>query len=235
MGVKRREDNRLFSDCTIAMLDVETTGLCPIDDRVTEVALTAMDPYGEVIASCSWLCNPGKPISEEVALLTGITNEMVMDAPTFGQIAAGLMDLMPEGSIPAAYNARFDRGMLTAEWARLGRPAPPFLHPDVDFVDPMVWAKVYEPYARGVGRYKLENVAKRLGIEVLSAHRALVDTESAARVLRELQPFRQNKKMPIFTEEPTVNRLLMKQKIFQAKQEADFLGWLIEQPPRVEE
>jgi DNA polymerase III epsilon subunit-like protein len=225
----------MFSDCTIAMLDVETTGLCQIEDRVTEVALTAMDPYGEIVASFSWLCNPGKVLDEEIIRLTGITNEMLVDAPTFGQIAAGLADMIPKGALPAAYNAKFDRMMLTAEWIRTGMPVPDFLQFDADWVDPMIWARVYEPYARGPGRYKLENVAKRLGVQVENAHRALVDTESAAKVLRELQPFRENRKIPVFTEEPTVSKFFMRQRIFQAKQEADFFSWMIKQPPLPED
>lgn len=231
MGKQRFSDDRLFSECVIGMLDVETTGLDPLEDRVTEVALTAMNPLGEVVASCSWLCNPGKEIPPEVVELTGITNEMVMEAPTFGQIAGGLSSMFPEGALGAAYNARFDRTFLMAEWARCGHPVPNFMKAESEWIDPMVWARVHEPYAKGKGRYKLVNVAARLNVVPKTAHRALADTETAILVLREMQPFRDNGRRYIFEGEPSVSKFLLQQRIFQAKQEADFFGWLIKQPP----
>jgi len=234
MGKKRFSDDRLFSDCVIGMMDVETTGLDPLEDRVTEIALTAMDPTGMVVASCSWLVNPGREIPAEVVELTGITNEMVVDAPTFGQIAGGLVDVFPKEAIGAAYNARFDRAFMIAEWARCGHPTPDFLRAESEWVDPMIWARVHDPYAKGKGRYKLVNVAARMNVVPKTAHRALADTETAALVLREMQPFRVNGRAFVFPEEPTVSKFLLQQRIFQAKQEADFFGWLIKQPPMIE-
>ena len=107
------------------------------------------------------------------------------DSPRFEavahEIAAALL-----GSIPAAYNAPFDRAFLVNEFARAGHgtagegPRPPALRRDVEWVDPLVWARELQREERSKA---LGEVAARLGVALENAHRASDDAEAALRVL----------------------------------------------------
>lgn len=102
---------------SVAFVDVETTGVAPRDSRITEVAIVRMIE-GEVVEEWSSLVNPECSIPEHIQALTGITNEMVRDAPTFSQIRRDVLERL-EGSLFVAHNARFDYGFLKSEFRRL--------------------------------------------------------------------------------------------------------------------
>jgi DNA polymerase-3 subunit epsilon len=105
----------------LAFVDVETTGSSPERERVTEIGLVAVDFDGDDVRVTEWssLVNPGVPIPAEIQWLTGITNDMVRDAPPFDALAQALYDRL-EGAVFVAHNARFDYGFLRAEFARAG-------------------------------------------------------------------------------------------------------------------
>lgn len=73
----------------LVFLDIETTGGSHTRDRITEVALIKIE-CGEVSATWETLINPGIPIPRHITGLTGITDEMVKDAPTFEDVAGDL-------------------------------------------------------------------------------------------------------------------------------------------------
>ncbi len=100
------------------LLDLETTGATPLRDRITEIALVRFD-HGIETARWQTLVNPGTPIPPFIQNLTGITDAMVQDAPTFEEVAPLLLDYL-EGSVLAAHNARFDHGFLKSEFKRIG-------------------------------------------------------------------------------------------------------------------
>jgi DNA polymerase III subunit epsilon len=105
----------------LAFIDVETTGSSPERERVTEVGVVAVDFDGDDARISEWssLVNPGIPIPAEIQWLTGITNEMVRDAPSFAELAHDLYDRL-DGAVFVAHNARFDYGFVRAEFARAG-------------------------------------------------------------------------------------------------------------------
>ena len=105
----------------LAFVDVETTGSSPERERVTEVGLVVVDIDGDDARVTEWssLVNPGVPIPADIQWLTGITNDMVRDAPAFSELAQELYDRL-EGAIFVAHNARFDYGFLRAEFGRAG-------------------------------------------------------------------------------------------------------------------
>lgn len=87
-----------------AIIDVETTGGSPSLDRIIEIALFVFD--GEkVIDSFSTLLNPKRPIDPYVTRLTGITNDMVKDAPLFEQVHEKILELTHE-NIFVAHNVK---------------------------------------------------------------------------------------------------------------------------------
>lgn len=103
----------------ITFLDLETTGATPLRDRITEIGLVRFEDGVEV---CRWqtLVNPETTIPPFIQNLTGITNEMVQDAPTFAEVADKLAAYL-EGSVMAAHNVRFDLGFLKSEYRRIGQ------------------------------------------------------------------------------------------------------------------
>jgi DNA polymerase-3 subunit epsilon len=105
---------------SIAFIDLETTGTVPTGDRVTEVGIVRVED-GQLAWEWATLVNPECPIPEEIQALTGITNAMVRDKPTFAQLAAEILARL-EGAVFVAHNARFDYGFVKNEFRRLGIP-----------------------------------------------------------------------------------------------------------------
>ncbi len=101
----------------MVVLDIETTGGSHLYDRITEIALVRIQ-NSEVVDIWQSLINPGKPIPITITHLTGITDEMVKDAPKFEDIASELYQYL-EGVPLAAHNVRFDYGFLKAEYQRI--------------------------------------------------------------------------------------------------------------------
>ena len=115
---------RLFAP-SLAFVDLETTGTLPAGDAITEVGIVRVDadPDGAsepVVSEWSTLVSPGIPIPPEIQSLTGITDAMVRDAPSFGRIADEVA-ARTAGAIFVAHNARFDYGFLKHAFARLQR------------------------------------------------------------------------------------------------------------------
>jgi len=150
----------------LIFLDLETTGMTPTHERITEIGLVEV-ANGEVVGSWSQLVNPEKSIPPFIQSLTGITNEMVADAPTFEQIAPGLFERL-QGKILIAHNARFDYGFLKNEFGRLGLSYRSRV---------LCTAKLSRKLFPEHRRHNLDSVMERYGIRCSARHRALGDAE----------------------------------------------------------
>jgi DNA polymerase III epsilon subunit family exonuclease len=108
----------LLEECAFAVVDVETTGSSAGGgDRVTEVAVVVVQGVRcEIVFET--LVNPGRPIPMPASMVTGITDAMVRAAPSFGEVADGLLGALA-GRVFVAHNARFDWTFLTAELKRV--------------------------------------------------------------------------------------------------------------------
>src|SRR3569833_2914446 len=93
----------------LAFVDLETTGGAAAQDRITEVGIIVVDAEG--VREWSSLVNPGMHIPEFIQSLTGISNDMVEQAPTFAELADQLHARLA-ARIFIAHNARFDHGFL---------------------------------------------------------------------------------------------------------------------------
>lgn len=168
-------------DLRIAFLDVETTGRDPQKDRVIELAVV-IGERGEVLERHSWLINPGMAVSAESAAVHGIKDSDLVDKPPFAEVAGEVLAKL-EGCVPAAYNAAFDKSFVLAELERanirLDKP-PPAVRREVEWLDPLTFAR--ELYKDEESR-ALGEMAARLGIDLVKAHRATDDSEAALRVL----------------------------------------------------
>src|SRR3954470_9670238 len=92
----------------LAIVDLETTGTRPAADRITEIGVLEVRGF-EVVSEWSTLVNPGVKLPSEVQALTGITHQMLADAPRFAELAGDLHKRLA-GRVFIAHNARFDYG-----------------------------------------------------------------------------------------------------------------------------
>jgi DNA polymerase-3 subunit epsilon len=159
----------------IVMLDFETTGLSPaMGDRITEVAALRIEG-GRVTERYVSLVNCGVRIPAFITALTGITQQMVDDAPPARQVVPELLDFIGADAL-SAHNASFDEKFLKAEGERLGRGSS---HAHL-----VCSLKLSRRVFPGLGSYKLGQLSRQLGIAFNSrAHRAEADAEVAAEVL----------------------------------------------------
>lgn len=195
-----------WMDVPLAVIDVETTGLDPQADRVVEVGIVPVD-RGVPGEGFGWLVNPGRAIPPEALAVHGLTDAELLAAPTFDRIASEVAQALA-GRVPVAYNADFDRLFLAVEYDRLGVVRPPSLRRGIEWIDPLVWARLAQRAERG---HKLADVALRLGIDAGQSHRAVSDARTAAGIFLALKD--------VFP--PTYMRLVRYQKDYAAAQDLE--------------
>ena len=159
-------------------VDLETTGTSAARERITEVGIVSVDFDGDSVRVQEWssLVNPQRPIPSEIQWLTGITNAMVRDAPTFAELADTLLERLRD-AVFIAHNARFDYGFLKAEFARLGIPWRATTLCTVRL------SRLIDPDR---SPHTLDAVAARYGLDGEQRHRALGDARVLWRFLQAL-------------------------------------------------
>lgn len=159
----------------IVFFDLETTGVNTSKDRIVQIALIKISPNGEQ-ESKKTLINPGVPIPAEATAIHGITDQMVIGAPTFKQIAKSLAEQL-HGCDIGGYNSNsFDFPLLMEEFYRVGveYPAP---GAKIHFAD------AYKVEQK-VNSHKLTDTYKRYtGEKLEGAHDALADVTATVKVL----------------------------------------------------
>ena len=103
----------------LVIFDLETTGLDIVKDRVIQISYIKIYPDGREVRG-NELVNPEKPIPNEVAQLTGITNDDVKDKPTFKQLAAKISEVFTGADIAGFNSNHFDVPLLAEEFLRAG-------------------------------------------------------------------------------------------------------------------
>jgi len=159
--------DELLRLASFAFIDVETTGTRPLEDRVTEVAIIRAHGDGRVERWQS-LVNPGVLIPAEIQALTGISNEMVRDAPCWFEIRDEVRRML-EGAVFVAHNARFDYGFIKNEFRRHGESFT------ADVLCTVRLSRRLYPNADGHG---LDAVIRRHRLSGFDRHRAMGDTEA---------------------------------------------------------
>ncbi len=158
-------------DGEFTVFDLETTGLSAERDRITEIGAVKIK-NGEITASFSSFVNPGIPIPGFITKLTGITDDMVKDAPDIEKALPEFMEFIG-GSVLVAHNASFDMGFIRHSARSLGKAI------DNSVIDTLQLCRNMFPE---LGRYKLNNVAKHLGISLENHHRAVDDSRATAEI-----------------------------------------------------
>ncbi|MFN5444442.1 MAG: exonuclease domain-containing protein [Crocinitomicaceae bacterium] len=143
------------------IIDIETTGGNPKNSKITEIAMYKVE-NNQVIDEFVTLVNPEIPIPYFIVRLTGISDQMVRNAPTFPEIAKKIIDFT-EGCIFVAHNVGFDYSMVRAEFKSLGYT---YARPTLCTV------KLGRVIIPGHKSYSLGNITKDLGIYIDGRHRA---------------------------------------------------------------
>ncbi len=168
------------------VLDVETTGLRPFQQRLIEVcALRVRD--GEIAEIFTTLLNPEKRLPRFITELTGITDEMVSRAPRFKAVADSLLHFIGERLV-IGHNVRFDISFINAELGRAGRP--PLINPRLDTLSLAV------RLLPGLKKPNLERMAATLGVPAENRHRAEGDARLTAASFLRLLPLAKQAGLP---------------------------------------
>jgi DNA polymerase III subunit epsilon len=156
---------------TLAFVDLETTGGNAACDRITEIGIVRVQ-NGELLEEWSSLVNPECPISPYIEAFTGISSEMVADAPLFASLASTVFEKL-RGAIFIAHNARFDHSFLRAEFRKVGMAYT---------AEALCTVKLSRRLFPEHVRHNLDAVIDRHALSCSARHRALGD----ARVLWDL-------------------------------------------------
>ena len=154
------------------VVDVETTGGRGADHRITEFAAVRVRA-GKIIDRFQSLVNPGRGIPVKITKLTGISQQMVADAPYFDDLADRIDDFTSQ-AVFVAHNVGFDYRFVRHEFARLGKS---YRRPRLCTCSQM--RKLYP----GLPGYSLASLCQQFSIPLRQHHRALCDAEAAAELL----------------------------------------------------
>lgn len=167
-------------DLPLCVIDVETTGASfSYGDRVVELGLVRLE-LGEVRIAHAQLFNPGRPMSRGAAAVTGICDLMLADQPKF-EDAWPVLRPMIHGATLVGHNVGFDIGFLDGECRRFGETLAGEIG-EQGVLDTLRLAR--KQFGRGGNG--LAKLAARLEIIVDTAHRALADCHTTAKVLERL-------------------------------------------------
>ena len=162
-------------DGEFVCFDIETTGLKVDREAITEIGAVVLR-NGEICERFQTFVNPGRHLTPEIVGLTGITDEMLKDAPQPREALTAFLEFV-NGRPLAAHNAEFDIGFIRAGCKKEGIPFQP------TYVDSLILAQNLLP---DLGKYKLDIVAEHLDLPAFNHHRA---SDDAATVGYMLIPF----------------------------------------------
>lgn len=152
-----------------AIIDVETTGLSPKTERITEIAILIHDGK-KVTEHFNTLVNPEKKIPWRITQITGINNRMVYNAPRFCEIARHILELTQD-CILVGHNVSFDYQFIRAEFKNLG----------YNFErKTLCTAKLSRKLIPFRKSYSLKNICEYLNIQNFQPHRAFGDAQATA-------------------------------------------------------
>lgn len=160
-------------DGTFIVFDLETTGLNPASEEITEIAAVRV-VEGEIRDSFQTYVNPHKPIPAEITELTGISDETVADAPDLDKAVPEFLAWAGEGQYPlVAHNAGFDMGFLRTACQRLG------IEREFTSIDTLEMSRLMLPHMH---KFKLNILAKELQVGPFEHHRASEDAAVLGRI-----------------------------------------------------
>ena len=158
-------------DGTFICFDIETTGLSPLRDKITEIGAVKV-VNGEITDTFSTFANPGIPIPAKITQLTGITDDMVKDAPSQSEAVSAFLEFAGD-NVLVAHNAPFDTSFIRRACENMNREY------DYASIDTVAIARAILPDIKNV---KLDTVANYLRLGSFNHHRATDDAEILAKI-----------------------------------------------------
>ena len=167
-------------DHDTVVFDIETTGFSAETDHIIEIGAVKLR-NNEIVDRMDVFVNPGVPIPFRITQLTSIDDSMVMDADPIEKVLPDFLDWCGDAVI-VAHNAGFDTGFVAKNAKRLGLPYAPTI------LDTVSLSRLLLPQ---LNRYKLDTVAKELGVSLEHHHRAVDDAACTAEIyMKEIEMVR---------------------------------------------
>ena len=150
----------------LVFLDIETTGGSPLSSRITEIGAIRVE-NGQVVGTFNELINPEQHVPSFITRLTGISDDMLWDAPLFRGIANDLEIFLDE-AIFIAHNVSFDYSFIKAAFGEMGGKFN---------MDRLCTARLSRRLYPDQARHNLDTIIERHGFVVQDRHRALDDAK----------------------------------------------------------
>lgn len=182
-------ENKVGFKDAFVVFDLETTGLSNVHHRITEIGAVKIIG-GEIVDEFSALVNPQQSISEKITKITGITNEMVREAPTIEMILPSFVKFV-KNCVLVAHNADFDIGFLRENMQKQG------YYFDYQVLDTL---KLSRQLLKDLKKYKLNAVAKALDVKLENHHRAVYDAKATAEIFIKLIQRMKDQEIEDFTQ-----------------------------------
>ncbi|MDA3879339.1 MAG: 3'-5' exonuclease [Prolixibacteraceae bacterium] len=158
-----------------AVIDIETNGGNRQTGKITEIAVFIFDGY-EIIESFTTLINPESHIPQYITELTGISNQMVANAPKFYEIAKKIVEIT-ENRVFVAHNVSFDYSFIQKEFKELGYNYTR---------KKLCTVKLSRKYLPGHSSYSLGKICDKLNIAINGRHRAAGDAQATVELLKRI-------------------------------------------------
>ena len=158
-------------DGTFICFDIETTGLSAARDKITEIGAVKVE-NGVITDTFSTFANPEMPIPQKITQLTGITDDMVKDAPSQSEAVSAFLEFAGD-NVLVAHNAPFDTSFIAKSCEDMGRE---YNYTSIDTV------AISRAILTDIKNCKLDTVAKFLRLGDFNHHRATDDAEMLARI-----------------------------------------------------
>lgn len=165
-------------DTNYVVVDVETTGTSPDNGRIIEIACIIIKD-GTIVDEFTSLVNPHQHIPYFISQMTGITNEMVFNAPDFYEIVGKLKKIFTEKNVVfVAHNVNFDYNFVKKSFESVGEPFPE--------IPKLCTLKLARRLINGTNKKNVGSLSEYLGITIKNRHRAFGDARATAQILIEL-------------------------------------------------
>ena len=164
-------------DQEFVAFDLETTGLYAQHDRIIEIGAVVLK-NGREIERFQTFVDPERPLEKKIIELTGITDEMLRDAPKIEEVLPKFLEFVG-GRVVVAHNSKFDTGFIRAECQRLGYEY------NLTDADTLSLSQQLMPQ---LNKYKLDVVAKALSLPNFNHHRAADDANICGLIMTKLMP-----------------------------------------------
>lgn len=178
MALKERNKGKYISDfpSDYTVVDIETTGLSPDKCEIIEISALRVR-NDEIVDTFSTLIKPSKKIDPFIVRLTGITDDMVAEAPKIKAVLPEFMNFVAEDYI-LGHNVNFDINFIYDNWKKYFKKEF-----NNDYIDTMKLSRVH----CDLPSHRLKALAKHYDVSIKGHHRALVDCEITFKIYKHIK------------------------------------------------